>query len=105
MLKNARRGSGSNVDFFVGDDHVINSAVLLENVKRHRLACTPSSASVQVLEDTPRSVILPNKTAKQQFAVKSLTVQVGRTQRRRTDGTQCYAAVGHQHAPAERPIA
>lgn len=75
-LKNARRGSGAALDFFVGDERQGATAVLLENVYRLRLACTPGSDTAEVLENTPRSKVLPNPNGKQQFAVKPTPFQV-----------------------------
>jgi hypothetical protein len=77
-LRNARRGSGAAVDFFVGDDHQGAAAVLLESVHRLRLACTPGSDTAEVLHNTPRSKVLPNPKGKQQFEVKSTQFQVRR---------------------------
>jgi hypothetical protein len=76
-LSNARRGTGSALDFIVGDDEVGEAAVLLQDVRRHRLACTPSSSLSGVLEGTPRSKVLPpSPTGEQLFALKTVTVQV-----------------------------
>lgn len=75
-LRNARRGTGSALDFIVGDDEVGEAAVLLQDVRRHRLACTPSSSLSDVLEGTPRSKVLPpSPTGEQLFALKTVTVQ------------------------------
>ena len=76
-LRNARRGSGAALDFFVGDDENVDSAVLLQNVYRHRLACTPGSDAAEVLNNTPRSKILPpSKTGKQGFKIKTIHLEV-----------------------------
>lgn len=76
-LTNARRGTGSALDFFVGDDDVGTAALVLQDVRRHRLVCTPSSSLQDVLEGTPRSKILPpSPTGEQVFALKTVNVQV-----------------------------
>lgn len=76
-LAKGRRGTGSALDFIVGDDDVGAAAVVLQDVRRHRLACTPSSSLPDVLEGTPRSKTLPpSPTGEQKFALKTVNVQV-----------------------------
>lgn len=76
-LRNARRGTGAAVDIFVGDDDHKTTAVLLEGLYRHRLACTPGKDATEALETTPRSKHLPaSRTGKQEVGLKTVTVQV-----------------------------
>ena len=76
-LTDARRGTGSALDYIVGEDGVGAAAVVLQDVRRHRLACTPSSSLQEVLEATPRSKILPpSSTGEQMFALKTVTDKV-----------------------------
>lgn len=77
VLRNARRGSGPALDFFVGDDRTGAANVMLESVLRHRLACTTGSDAAEVLANTPRSKMLPpSSSGKQEFSVKTVSFEV-----------------------------
>jgi hypothetical protein len=77
ILRNARRGSGAALDFFVGDDNTGAANVMLQDVLRHRLACTPGSDAAEVLANMPRSKMLPpSSSGKQEFSVKTVNFEV-----------------------------
>lgn len=71
-IANERRGNNSPVDFFVGQPTPGRSIVKLQGVHRLRLACASGPDSATVVDNTPRSQVLPNRTRTQIFNVSDV---------------------------------
>jgi hypothetical protein len=78
-MTRARRGAGDGVQAVVGSEQQ-GAVLLLQDVIRHRIACSPAEDAAAVLDETPRSVVVAgrNTTAGQQLRLGSVEYKVGR---------------------------
>lgn len=75
-ITRTRRSTGESFDSIVGTEEP-GAVLVLQNVVKQRVACTPPQDTAAVLLETDRSSLVPNSTSgKQEFSLGTTTYRV-----------------------------
>jgi hypothetical protein len=81
VLSRARRGSGDGVQAITGSEQ-LGAVLLLQDVIRQRIACVPAADAAAVVDETPRSALVPGITSQRQSTQLSMSSMEHKVSRR-----------------------